>query len=462
MVYECEECGAALPATVLACPKCGKGFDEAVPSDAETSVRGWQPKPKYATSSAKDLQSETKTPVTPKVVILGEHHPDPPQLNTSAPNGKSPSGRPVSGHQPAATASKFTPGKIVGIVILALIFWPVTIFCAVLYAIVYVFKHPEWFALAKSFSTERNIHTRLLKIIRWMAIAFSILGLLVFGPKGDVPMAIFFTVPAFAAIWASRDWQKRTKWLGTTAFVILLCGFAVFSQTAKGKAAYVAEQHEAAVQQQQEANEQKIADKKAAADQAKQAKAQSAENARQAARQAKQDKVQATEDARQAAQQAQSDKISDAEAPQNTDSSSVDTANGIGLTYDQITQNLSDDITMEKTADLHNQSHFMGQTDDKLAMLEVIGDKNNVSEATLAIGLPDDSSEIVRRNSALLLRFMLNVAPDWDGASDWTIGAVKEATSSPGEAIYTDQGDKRIKMMFAKNIGMLWVNVKHK
>lgn len=77
----------------------------------------------------------------------------------------------------------------------------------------------------------------------------------------------------------------------------------------------------------------------------------------------------------------------------------------------------------------------MGQTDDKLAMLEVLGDKSNVSEATLAIGLPDDSREIVRRNSALLLRFILNVAPGWDGANDWTIGAVKEATSSPGESI---------------------------
>lgn len=92
-----------------------------------------------------------------------------------------------------------------------------------------------------------------LRIVRWLAIAFSILGLLVFGPQGDVLGAILFTVPALVAVWASRDWQKRSKWLGTSAFVMLLCGFAVFGQTAKGKAAYAAEQMDEKRTQKQEA-----------------------------------------------------------------------------------------------------------------------------------------------------------------------------------------------------------------
>ncbi len=75
MVYECEECGADLPAGVLACPKCGKGFDEGVPPDAETPARGWQPKSEAAVSSPTDLQSEIRNPATPKIVISGEHHP---------------------------------------------------------------------------------------------------------------------------------------------------------------------------------------------------------------------------------------------------------------------------------------------------------------------------------------------------------------------------------------------------
>ena len=34
MVYECDECSAALPAGIFACPRCGASFEEAVPADA--------------------------------------------------------------------------------------------------------------------------------------------------------------------------------------------------------------------------------------------------------------------------------------------------------------------------------------------------------------------------------------------------------------------------------------------
>ena len=34
MVYECDQCNAALAGGVLACPQCGEKFDEAVPADA--------------------------------------------------------------------------------------------------------------------------------------------------------------------------------------------------------------------------------------------------------------------------------------------------------------------------------------------------------------------------------------------------------------------------------------------
>ncbi len=101
---------------------------------------------------------------------------------------------------------------------------------------------------------ESHMLARILKTIRWLAVGFSILGLLVFGPKGDVAGAMLFTVPAFVAIWASRDWQKSSKLSGSTGFVILLCAVAVFSQMPQGKTAYTAEQSEG---KQEAATEQK-------------------------------------------------------------------------------------------------------------------------------------------------------------------------------------------------------------
>ncbi len=42
MVYECDECCAALPADVTACPRCGEAFDEPVPLDATLPRRGFR------------------------------------------------------------------------------------------------------------------------------------------------------------------------------------------------------------------------------------------------------------------------------------------------------------------------------------------------------------------------------------------------------------------------------------
>lgn len=49
MVYECDECCAALPADAVACPRCGEAFDEPVPSDATLPRRGFSAIPSPST-----------------------------------------------------------------------------------------------------------------------------------------------------------------------------------------------------------------------------------------------------------------------------------------------------------------------------------------------------------------------------------------------------------------------------
>lgn len=45
MIYECDQCGAALPPGVNTCPKCGDMFEETVPSDATIPTRGFTARP---------------------------------------------------------------------------------------------------------------------------------------------------------------------------------------------------------------------------------------------------------------------------------------------------------------------------------------------------------------------------------------------------------------------------------
>jgi hypothetical protein len=69
MIYECEKCGNALPAGVLACPKCGEGFDEVVPQDAETPKRGWQAKSETVIPPPTPTKATAPEPVVPEQPI---------------------------------------------------------------------------------------------------------------------------------------------------------------------------------------------------------------------------------------------------------------------------------------------------------------------------------------------------------------------------------------------------------
>ena len=155
MVYECEQCGSALPAGVLKCPKCGEGFDEAVPQDAEVPVRGWQPKSKDLGFPSPTSQLESKIPFTPKIVISQEHHPAPPAMgmHTSGPklqsNGTAPFLQQSRDNTSKPTAKKISPWLILW----AIIFLPITLLYLVGLAIAKIWKHPTWSVRTKSILT---------------------------------------------------------------------------------------------------------------------------------------------------------------------------------------------------------------------------------------------------------------------------------------------------------------------
>lgn len=81
MIYECEGCGASLPAGALACSKCGQAFDEAVPKDAEVPKRGWQSRANAAGGSISSEQPASSafpavTPTPPPPNSSSSQNPD--------------------------------------------------------------------------------------------------------------------------------------------------------------------------------------------------------------------------------------------------------------------------------------------------------------------------------------------------------------------------------------------------
>ena len=133
----------------------------------------------------------------------------------------------------------------------------------------------------------------------------------------------------------------------------------------------------------------------------------------------------------------------------------------IGISYSQIMEYLDQFISMSKSSDVRGQTRYMGQTSDNLAMLEIIGNKEDISQATLMFAVPNDAPNILVRNSAMLLRFMKNIAPEWESGSNWSTSALKRVglTGKPEEIII---GDKSIKLSIIASLGFVSVTVKHK
>jgi hypothetical protein len=136
-------------------------------------------------------------------------------------------------------------------------------------------------------------------------------------------------------------------------------------------------------------------------------------------------------------------------------------ATNTGLSYSQVTQYLSSYFALEKSTPVNGQPRYMGATGDKLAMLELIGDKNDLTEATLIIGLPNDSQAVLVRNSAMFMRFVNNAAPNWAGSGDWAVAALKKVTATENPVSIV-RGARRITVSFQKPLGMVLVTVKHK
>ena len=133
----------------------------------------------------------------------------------------------------------------------------------------------------------------------------------------------------------------------------------------------------------------------------------------------------------------------------------------IGLSYGEITSYLSNVITLKPSTPVDGQSRSMGLSADNLAMLEVIGDRANITQATLMIGVPNDSRATLIRNSALMIRFVKNATPNWPGSVDWAATALDKA-SKTGRSVETTSGIRRITVTFHKPLGMILVTVKHK
>jgi len=110
----------------------------------------------------------------------------------------------------------------------------------------------------------------------------------------------------------------------------------------------------------------------------------------------------------------------------------------------------------------NGQKKYLGETSDGLASLEIIG-KNNISQATLLIWLPNDQPDILERNIRIQFRFLEIMVPEWPSSPKWLSTIVEESDYSSddlgGEII---KGNKLITIKFCRPLGFAILTIKHK
>ena len=132
----------------------------------------------------------------------------------------------------------------------------------------------------------------------------------------------------------------------------------------------------------------------------------------------------------------------------------------MGVSYREATQDLSDSIPMEQGESVNGQNRYRGTSEDHTISLEIIGDRNAITEARMTI-VPSGNADIEGRNRALLHLFLCNMVPEWPTSSDWATTTLNSISTFQEDSASAMRGYKKVTMSQIKESGTIIVVVKH-
>lgn len=131
----------------------------------------------------------------------------------------------------------------------------------------------------------------------------------------------------------------------------------------------------------------------------------------------------------------------------------------INISYNDMMKYLKNFYEM-KLSKINNTNRYLGTT--KYSLFEMIGNKNNLTSTTLILFINPKDQKSTIQNSALLLRFLNNAAPEWEDSNTWAVNSLNKMTSGESEVEEETIGEKTIKMSYLKSSSSFLIVVKHK
>ena len=138
----------------------------------------------------------------------------------------------------------------------------------------------------------------------------------------------------------------------------------------------------------------------------------------------------------------------------------------VRITYSQLTNLIGEFLDIQSLHGSSDQPVFLGTSENNLVILEIVGEKDNVMEASIRFTYPPDISAVnTDLNNAMMLRFLKNAAPEY---SEWPVKIKEIMTSFRSLQMGSRQEDaialerKLIQVLYDKNIDAITLILTHK
>lgn len=134
----------------------------------------------------------------------------------------------------------------------------------------------------------------------------------------------------------------------------------------------------------------------------------------------------------------------------------------IGVSYAKAMTNFEFDFNLKRVGVDPKTSKMVGQSKDGIAVIELVGDLDELSSASLMIAVPNDSEAARSRNGGRLLRFVQNTVPEWKGSTSWINGRLRKIAKGDFSDDSTTVGGKRVTMTTMKDGALILTTVERK
>ncbi|MBD2261399.1 hypothetical protein [Pseudanabaena sp. FACHB-2040] len=136
---------------------------------------------------------------------------------------------------------------------------------------------------------------------------------------------------------------------------------------------------------------------------------------------------------------------------------------GIGLSragFQSIFEKPEIGFVFEQSSPVGGQPRVQGTSENNLVHVELIGPDNELTQATMIAGLPNDDDYALAENSVHLTGFMHLASPGWDGGKDWLRNGLDTLASTSDTEIQTAHDGKTYTLSFSEDLGFVMLVVK--